>query len=380
MTPPRRRGRPTIAQIIAGAERAGVGAYIRAVAGELEGRRDEAAWSAFGTILAQAHVLATLAGIASMRERLRLPDVPRGTRQAFSREAFAVPWDESKHPRGQPENAGQFAPSGGGSSAGSEGPSPELVAALKERQKAIDEKQGRVEAAKEKVKAQIAAVAEEASGDKVLGHPSLASRPLDVLADTSPDQSILDRLKEAYERGFSPWADRKGIEETLRKYTGSAYDEWNTVLRACPEMKVECMEEHGLDHDRALLKQLNSFLVRSKLDKPIRVFRGFNAGRNDDARKLVDHMTAGDVIKMGGFVSTSVDPKVAYGLISHASQEDGAIFEIEAKTGAYISGGTFGDREHEFLQPHGIQYEVVEVTKMQTAGGDFKKLIRMREL
>lgn len=113
-------GRPSFRDIVFAAESAGVESYLHAVAGELEGRRDDEAWAEFGTILAQAHILSSLSGIASMYDALRI-DTPEARRSAkarrFSKEMYGiVPWDESKHPRGQPENAGQFGPGGGGAS------------------------------------------------------------------------------------------------------------------------------------------------------------------------------------------------------------------------------------------------------------------------
>jgi hypothetical protein len=46
-------------------------------------------------------------------------DLAHGLREEFARrgfpEKFREPWESDKHPRGQPENAGEFAPKGGGS-------------------------------------------------------------------------------------------------------------------------------------------------------------------------------------------------------------------------------------------------------------------------
>lgn len=73
------------------------------------------------------------------------------------------PWDESKHPRGQPENAGQFGPGGGGAS----NPVVAMAAAdVAKRKAAATAKEKRVAKAKATVEKQVAAAGKRMSNEE----------------------------------------------------------------------------------------------------------------------------------------------------------------------------------------------------------------------
>ncbi len=78
---------------------------------------------------------AKLKGKAGLRTQ-SLTNVSADVRRAFTKEAkpvedFAEPWNESKHPRGQPENKGEFGPGGGGANRPSQSQIGALVSKYK---------------------------------------------------------------------------------------------------------------------------------------------------------------------------------------------------------------------------------------------------------
>lgn len=257
MTPPSRRGRPSLAQIIAGAERAGVGAYIRAVAGELEGRRDEAAWSAFGTILAQAHVLATLAGIASMRERLRLPDVPRGTRQAFARLDVAFSPGPPTGPAGAATGSTLFTAPFTQAIASFESKVPQLATVVKTlTERALQLRTAIVEAEKasvisilaERSKAIEAAIsnsfwAADVSIETTKNLKGLLAQSLRGFAGAKPDSglerglSVGEFISEARVQGAANLTVNR-LRTIYRNATNGAYNDGRAEVLQAPEAKA----------------------------------------------------------------------------------------------------------------------------------------------
>lgn len=351
--------------------------------------------------------------------------------RGVAREMFAVPWDESKHPRGQPENAGQFGPGGGGkksmaaSGKGGSGPAPsaavkhfvtslatdeyllgikpdkQMLAKIKRIPGAMDHYRATLAglkkktAAKEKVKKQIETLLESINNApvgpytrhddedaQIIGHASLKDVDIDMLKDDVPEKAFVDHLIKY--SAPPPW--KTELNETISEYSGSAYSDWNAAFRTCRESKdiQRCLETDGdlFEGDAADILSLNEHLKKMKWEKPIRVFRGFAGQRSGESKKLLDAMKVGETVTMDGFVSTSIDPKVAFGFVSHLDdRKSAAVFEIEARRGAYISKpGQLNEEEREFLQPHGTRYRVKHSGTIKTTGGLKARHIILEEI
>lgn len=88
---------------------------------------------------------------------------------------------------------------------------------------------------------------------------------------------------------------------------------------------------------------------------PELVWRGLSSGGDE----LVKGLTAGDVVQLNGFQSTSIKPEFAKGWGGHH------IFEIKPAKGAYVHTISGYKHEYEYLLPHGAKYKVHGATKVK---------------
>lgn len=138
--------------------------------------------------------------------------------------------------------------------------------------------------------------------------------------------------------------------DALSKYTAEAYQDINRTLRG--------VDIDGDWDSNDLTKWAND--ITAALDRapkpppPAVVYRGVSGQR-------FANLKPGDVIRMDGFQSTSIDPVVARNWSGVAYGDNaGTMFEIKPTQGAYVAeSSSAGEDEKEFLLPHGRYYRVV---------------------
>ena len=93
---------------------------------------------------------------------------------------------------------------------------------------------------------------------------------------------------------------------------------------------------------------------------PELVWRGAS---NKGAQEFVAGLSAGDVITMKGFQSTSINPTFAHGWGGGQ-----VLFEIKPAKGAYVRPISHHSGEYEYLLPHGAKYTVRGMAKIKLGG------------
>lgn len=147
--------------------------------------------------------------------------------------------------------------------------------------------------------------------------------------------------------------------EALTTYTNESndpgsYAQLNKSARKCPDT-LDCLGKK----DKEVFDHVNAIASRSKLDKPVIVYRGISL-KGDERAQFIDSARAavekGGTITFHGVGSTSLDAEVGGTFGS-----GGVVFEIKAKSGAYIDPVSKVGGEQEFIVPHGKKYKVVGV-------------------
>ncbi len=354
-------------------------------------------------------------------------------RRAFTKERkppedFAEgQWDESKHKRGQPENAGEFGPGGGGGGGGGMHrpsqsqigalvakygkqikeakfaghlPGVRTVASTKDNPLASHEhttiahahalagaehhKAGRGDMAQANF---AAARYHNDTARRKAGEEAASAKSVHLDNETvrkGIDKSRVEQLSEqakAWEDSLSE--DEKGV---ARGYSGMGF-QINNSLRDDPSGgKLTPMQKKGVELLDAAIDKFGP------LKEPVLTYRGVKL-KSADARKMVAQFRVaaktGKGVKLNGFTSTSLNPETA-AQFSRQSDYGGDkgyesyTFEVAAKTGAYMEGLTHVKGEHELLQKHGTRYKVKDVGKRVPYELDGKKtwrrVIRLEEI
>ena len=164
--------------------------------------------------------------------------------------------------------------------------------------------------------------------------------------------------------------------------TGS-FEEVNSMLRECPET-LDCLHGRAADVFRSMTRAIESSGVQ---DEPTFVYRGVkgDSQKSKDllkaARKATTKkaLSAGEVMEMSfdGLVSTSLDPEIA---VEFSGEKRGYLFEIAAKTGAYINPVSSSPNELELVQGHNTRYRVVGVEKKKLPGSTERTVIQIEEI
>ncbi len=124
---------------------------------------------------------------------------------------------------------------------------------------------------------------------------------------------------------------------------------------------------------------IDAVLARAVLPEPVAAYRGIAIPPADHAAFLERAKQAaatGGSIRMEGFQSTSLDPKVAYSFGSRTAGDVPLMFRIEARRGAYLEGNGGKKGEHELLLPRGGSYAVKGVSE----GPGGRKVIELEQL
>lgn len=148
------------------------------------------------------------------------------------------------------------------------------------------------------------------------------------------------------------WATHLTTKEVsaIKGYTGSSYHGVNAALRNGSPTSAS-----------ASAKAIENALAKAPAPPPPDlVWRGVS---HSGAAHLVQGLSNGDVIKLPGFQSTSINPKFA-----HNWSSGGTVFEIKPAAGAYVKVISSHSHEHEFLLPHNARYAVRGITHVHIEG------------
>lgn len=242
-------------------------------------------------------------------------------------------FEESAHPRGQPENAGEFAPKSGG--------------------QATNKDTGKAPGASQR-------------GQGEAGEP---------IRWAEPDGEQLTELSDWMRR-----VDPAELE-TMRAYTDYATSQRvNPQLRNCPEPPHTCLD----DEARAMNDTVTAVIRKAgRRIPPVSAYRGVDsrfAGQVlENARACID---GGKPMRLHGITSLSVDPRKA---VEYSKIQGGVILQVQAHTGAYVEPITQAPGEFELMHPHGRAYavhSVVEGQQIEGPDGQFQSMtvIRMTEI
>jgi hypothetical protein len=161
------------------------------------------------------------------------------------------------------------------------------------------------------------------------------------------------------------WGPKLTSEETaaISHYTGSGSTSINNYLRG-----------KGSHSSQATIKtysdRISSALAKAPTPPPPElVWRGMGYHGSD---ALANAVAPGDIIKLRGFQSASIDPEFASGW----SGGSGVLFEIQPKAGAYVQHISNHKSEKEFIMPHDRQY-VVHGVKHLSIGGSTRKVVQL---
>lgn len=159
----------------------------------------------------------------------------------------------------------------------------------------------------------------------------------------------------------------------VEEYTGDGHKMLNYKLRKCPET-LDCLD----DYHQAMLTALEDVIDASgPLPKGTVVYRGVGGIRATGLiKKLAEAAETGSAIRLDGVQSCSLDPKTAYSFsddtendamwaVGQPDQWDRLVFEIAAKTGAYVDSMSSTSGEDEVIQKHGTTYRVLRLLKNQ---------------
>lgn len=139
------------------------------------------------------------------------------------------------------------------------------------------------------------------------------------------------------------------MSKAVRSYTGSYYDDINSVLRKT--------KKHNKDHRahvKGIVKHLDAAFKHksAKIKKETVVYRGY-------ANNFANHLQAGDIFQDKGFVSTSAKQQLA----ESWAGSDGTVMHILTPKGSKALSvkevSTFGDSESEILLNRGTKFRII---------------------
>ncbi len=151
--------------------------------------------------------------------------------------------------------------------------------------------------------------------------------------------------------------------DTVASYVRDGYTGLNAQLRECPET-LDCLDSNNKVHAAnwaAILDKAEDFAA------PVDVFRGVHLSE-EDAATLENAMFATiqskEPISFNGISSMSLSKTIASEFALGAGGGKAMLFQIQAKSGAYLGDkmGLPGAGEKELTHGHGTEYQVVGAT------------------
>lgn len=264
-------------------------------------------------------------------------------------------WDESKHHRGQPGNAGQFGPGGAAKEPPAWNPDPDDDDAL----------------AAGPPPAKDFAVAEE------------VERLLDFdLADPESNFDIPGIDNRAIDYAIAK--GREVLSETprpeavaLAAYADRGYHGVNAYLRGEPTFVMDGQRLNAADYSAAASAVRNVVAKAGPLPKPMHVYRGleYPEAWEAAAARMEFDARVGKTFTLDGMVSTTYSAKYA---VEFSARHGGAplLFRIKAKTG--LAG--FNEDEFEVLQNHGTRYRVLGTSTSRNRGNMDLHVVDLEEV
>lgn len=143
------------------------------------------------------------------------------------------------------------------------------------------------------------------------------------------------------------WSSKLTYDErdAVKYYTGSGSSSINSALRSGKSLSPKA-------------KLIDSALSKASPPPPPElVWRGVPSVSQ---HALIGSLESGDVIRLAGFQSTSVNPQTATSWSSGQT-----LFEIKPTKGAYVGSISSHTSEREYILPHGAHYKVRGATMVQ---------------
>jgi hypothetical protein len=335
-----------------------------------------------------------LAGLTRPPEPARQSPGGRPASQTFG------DFDEAKHPRGQPENKGQFGPGGGGA-----GKSADKSTARQDGTGGKQTAAGHPAASgltAEDAHSLITSLTERPPKDVRFAMDSLAREmatmtrgELDTLkkrlgidaGGTNVQQArqmaehLLGSSKPAEESGpFLPDGEIRDGDASRIEPSGEMID---TVAHLTPEQKKAVVAYKGRTYI-AINESLRggeplegvvadiadnlkeAMAAAPVLKEPTLVYRALDLDPKTRAgmvKQFHEAAAYGDTVRLDSYQSCSLDVSTALGFSSSTGNK-GIVFEIAARKGLYLEAAKPGKRylgENEFLLPHADSYRVLAV-------------------
>jgi len=164
----------------------------------------------------------------------------------------------------------------------------------------------------------------------------------------------------------------------ITSYTGSGYSGLNANLRKCPKT-LDCLEGSQRESVAAAAAAVDK---AGPLPKGTILYRGSH-GDSAGVKKLLSDIEmaikSGGIVSLHGVQSTSTRASVAAGFSGYTNP---VVFELVAKSGAYVKPVSIHPSEYEVLQKHGVKYRPLAIHKNVTVKNHGKQvtLIQMEEV
>lgn len=187
-------------------------------------------------------------------------------------------------------------------------------------------------------------IREPVGKDQIPAHVAAQGKELESSLDAADRQALDNYTSEPGAGAANPSTSYENINKAVRAGGPDSLD---------PEA-------------RATFDRVNQIASRP-LAEPVTTYRGValkEPTRSAFLSKMNDAALSGEAVQFSGITSTSLDPEIAGG---HAKGD--VVFEIKAKTGAYIDPVSQVGGERELIQAHGTRYKVVAVQRRQQFRG-----------
>lgn len=182
-----------------------------------------------------------------------------------------------------------------------------------------------------------------------------------ILSDTTvrmggglPDEVAMKLSKWIQE------ADQEVIDG-VDQYTGPSAAFLNEIMRECPAPNPrDCLEDEDVDLANQMDKAIE---LAGEFDEPVNTYRGVFGLDPEDQESLLasyrNSLDEGGPIKFKSFTSVSTDPDVAFEFVGEP--QESLIYEIKAKTGAYVKELSRIPDQEEIVKSPETRYRVVGI-------------------
>ena len=132
-------------------------------------------------------------------------------------------------------------------------------------------------------------------------------------------------------------------------------------------------DHYATDKSLALAEKMQESILRTNHKEPYVVFRGMSDTIGGYVTQLKDKLEVGSTFQASGFLSTSVDPKIATKFMSRYRDTDQLMFRIETSVGKFLPSSSMEDTtfysENEVVLPHGATFDVLSVEDIPWGSG-----------